>query len=90
MVDIYGFIQEHLDPSDRISVCLMNIEGGEFALIPYMLGLGIMERIDNLFVQFHYFAPLGKEKEVDIRERLEQTHEVLWDYTPTAVCWRKK
>lgn len=90
LVDIYGFINENLTPDERISVCLINIEGGEFALIPYMIGLGITDRIDNLFVQFHYFAPLGKEKEVMIRERLATTHSVLWDFSPTAVCWRIK
>ena len=80
----------HPSPTE-IDVCLMNIEGGEFVLIPYMIGLNLMKRFRYFWCQFHPgVIESGKEKTELIYEGLSKSHRVMWDYYPTAVAWERK
>ena len=73
----------------NINLCLMNIEGYEFKLIPYMIETGIMDRIDYFMCQFHLQG--GKETEYyDIRRRLSETKKIRFDYGPTLTCWEPR
>lgn len=71
----------------HIDLLLVNIEGYEFELLPY-----IMPWITNvkwLMVQFHLQVG-GRDWTNEyhaIREQLSLTHNVLWDYGPVLVCW---
>lgn len=74
-----------------VDVCLMNIEGGEFVLLPYLIGLDQMRLFRFFWCQFHPgVMRLAKEKTKLIYRGLEKTHHVLWDYYPTAVAWERK
>jgi hypothetical protein len=77
-------------PSD-VDVCLMNIEGGEFVLLPYMLSLNQMRRFRYFWCQFHPEEVQNGDKKADsIYAGLGETHNILWDYYPTAVAWERR
>lgn len=74
-----------------INLCLMNIEGGEFNLIPAMWFSGKMEMFEIFWCQFHpTLVDNGEKRAAYIFKFMEQTHEMLWNCHPVAVAWRKK
>lgn len=83
-------IYVNIDPKDDIDVCLMNIEGSEFILIPYLLGNDLMQHFRYFWCQFHLFVPQSVERMNTIYQKMETTHRVRWDYFPTAVCWERR
>lgn len=79
-----------------INLVLMNIEGGEWHLLPNMIVSGIIVRFENFWCQFHPgLNPDSSEiykyicKEMGNRQRLREL-DLLWDFYPTAVAWRKR
>lgn len=83
--DIYPLVTEDVD------VCLMNIEGAEFFLLPYMIGMGLMKHFRFFWCQFHPgLVPHGDERYNQIFKGLSHTHHKIWDYYPTAVAWERK
>ena len=88
VVDAYSFfIKEHIE---QIDVCLMNIEGGEFVLLPYMIGMGMMPKIKYFWCQWHLFVPGAAEKGLRLRKMLDVTHEMIWDCGSTAQAWKRR
>lgn len=76
---------------ENIDVCLMNIEGAEWDLIPYMIETMQMSKIANFWCQFHPGLILGPEQRAEsIFIKMEDTHDLLWNCYPTAVAWRRK
>lgn len=75
---------------DQIDVCLMNIEGAEYELIPSFISFGVMQKIDHFWCQFHLKDDPDSNKSSDIFKAMEKTHYVLWNCFPTAVAWRKR
>ena len=71
-----------------IDLLLMNIEGYEFTLLPYMIETGMLNKIRYLMVQFHMFASSESEYNF-LKTEIEKTHKKLWDYGPTLVAWEK-
>lgn len=74
---------------DHINLCLCNIEGYEFELIPHMIRTGIMDSIDYFMCQFH----LGSASETeyyDLRRQLSEMNKIRFDYGPTLTCWEPK
>lgn len=88
--DIDAVIYSMVGAKKDIDVCLMNIEGGEFVLIPYMIGLGLMKRIKFFWAQFHLFVPNSKRKFAAINEAMEATHDVYWDFGMSMKCWKRR
>lgn len=82
--DVYGEIDGNID------VGLMNIEGSEFVLIPYMLGNDLMKNFRFFWCQFHTFVPHHKQRMKIIYAAMEKTHRVMWDFFPSAVAWERK
>lgn len=75
---------------DHIDVCLMNIEGYEFKLIPYMIENGIMDRIDYFMCQFHTFNDQDEQAYYDIRRSLGVNKKVRFYYGKVLTCWEPK
>jgi hypothetical protein len=76
---------------DTVDVCLMNIEGAEFVLLPYMIGMDMMKRFRFFWCQFHPgLLPHGDERANEIFKGMLRTHKKIWDYYPTAVAWERK
>jgi len=88
VTDVYSFfIHEHLE---NIDVCLMNIEGGEFVLLPYMIGMGMMPHIKYFWCQWHLFVQSSAEKMIRLHKMLAQTHDMYWDCGSTAQAWVRR
>lgn len=85
--DVYDALKA--EPKD-IDVGLMNIEGAEFILLPYMIGLGLMERFRFFWCQFHTFADPSGDRKGMIYNGMQRTHDIIWDFYPTAVAWELK
>ena len=67
---------------ESIDLMLINIEGGEYTLIPHMFKQNIFPQ--RLMVQFH-------EGEYDnLRELIEQHYTILWDYGRTLAAFELK
>lgn len=73
-----------------IAVCLMNIEGAEYILLPYMIGSGMMKHVDYFWCQFHTFYPYSLERSEHIFDMMNFTHDLLWNCYPTAVAWKRR
>lgn len=90
--DIYFAPMKTIDTFlvDEVDVALMNIEGGEYILIPYLIGTGLIKRFKHFWAQFHGFFDPDGAKGRRIREQMSLTHNVLWDAYTTAIAWERK
>ena len=72
-----------------IDLMKMNIEGGEYEILPALLNNGI-ERVKNLTIQFHNFIPNASAKRDAIREQLRRTHIEQWCYPFVWENWKRR
>jgi FkbM family methyltransferase len=92
MIDIAPFLQSN--GIQRIDLMQINIEGGEFLLLPYLINSGIIQRIKWLQIQWHvdWNEPTGIQG-VGIRDRIRykmtDTHEMLWNIHAWE-AWQRK
>jgi FkbM family methyltransferase len=63
-----------------IDLMKINIEGGEYDLLPALAEAGILPRIRVLQVQFHLFAENDLARREAIRATLAKTHACDWNY----------
>ncbi|QYX58382.1 FkbM family methyltransferase [Roseovarius sp. SCSIO 43702] len=77
-------------PLPAIDLVKINIEGGEYDLLPALLDAGVMDRIARLQVQFHLFDPAFAEARDAIRTRLSETHDCAWCYPFVWEEWRRR
>ncbi|MGR3814643.1 MAG: FkbM family methyltransferase [Cognatishimia activa] len=74
----------------HIDLAKINIEGGEYDLLPALMDAGLINRFDRLQVQFHLFEPKMQEQRDRIRQQLEATHKCVWCYPFVWEEWRLK
>ena len=83
------FFAEHPDLT-TLDYVTINIEAGEYDLLPALLDAGIIGRISELHVQFHLF----EREHIDVRnkiiERIEKTHDRLWSYPFVWEGWTRR
>lgn len=74
--------------ADDVAVDLMaiNIEGGEYDLLPSMMDGGFIRRCKEIVIQFHMVWPDCYDRWKAIRERLNVTHGEVWGY---PFVWEK-
>jgi len=72
---------------DNIELIKINIEGGEFEVIPVLIESGLINNIINLQIQFHNFVPNASAQRNSIRENLAKTHEEKWCYEFVWESW---
>lgn len=78
-VDIAPFLRT------EIRLVKINIEGGEYELLNYILSKGLMRNIVDLQVQFHLIEGKDCEKMYsEIAKELSKTHKLTWRY---PFCW---
>lgn len=75
-------------PVERIALMKVNIEGGEYDLLPALIEAGEIGKVGRLQVQFHLFSPELKEARDRVRAALEQTHDCAWSYPFVWEEWR--
>jgi FkbM family methyltransferase len=73
----------------RIDLIKINIEGGEFQVLPRLIEKGLIERFINIQVQFHHFYPDSERLREEIRSKLSKTHHLTYDYPFVFENWRK-
>jgi hypothetical protein len=71
-----------------IDLMLMNIEGYEYTLIPYLLDNGILPQ--RLMVQFHPFTDDQKAIQTQIYDRLAALgYAIAWSYDVILTAWER-
>lgn len=83
--DIYTQVPAEID------LCLMNVEGAEYALLPYLIGNDLMKHFRLFWCQFHHgLVREGQARYECLARGLKRTHRKIWDFYPTAVAWERK
>lgn len=75
----------------EVGLAKVNIEGGEYALLPRLAERGWLPRLRRLQVQFHLDAAVdARKRREDIRGTLAGTHTCAWDYPFIWECWCRR
>jgi FkbM family methyltransferase len=74
----------------EIAVAEMNIEGGEYDLIPALDSSGLLARIKRLFIQFHPISETSPQDRRTCQQILSRTHMCDWDYPFVWESWSRK
>jgi FkbM family methyltransferase len=64
----------------QIDLFKINIEGGEFDILPELIKTNFINNISNLQIQFHNFINNAEEKRDTIRTKLLNTHKETYNY----------
>lgn len=72
---------------EKIDLIKINIEGGEFDLLPAIIDSGLIKRMKNIQVQFHNFDASAADARMRIRSLLEKTHREMWSYEFVWESW---
>lgn len=75
---------------NTIDLMKINIEGGEFDVIPALIESGDISKVKYLQVQFHNFIENSAEKRQEIRDMLMNTHNEMWNYEFVWESWELK
>jgi FkbM family methyltransferase len=75
---------------NQIDLMKINIEGGEYDVIPAMIESSDIEKVRNLQVQFHNFINNSASQRIAIRKRLVNTHAEMWNYEFIWESWTRK
>lgn len=79
--DINTLLEKH----NEIALVKMNVEGGEYTLLPHIIGARLHKRIRNLQVQFHEIeGEPYREMHEAIQSELIRTHHLTYFY---PFCW---
>ena len=66
----------------------MNIEGGEYDLLEYLVGTEWIGKIEDIQIQFHNYGPEYVRRKDKIRLELSKTHYLTYDYALIFENWR--
>lgn len=84
-VDIAPFLES------EVRLVKINIEGGEYELLKYIIDFDLMKNIVDLQVQFHLIEGRDSEKEyLEIAKLLTKTHVLSWRYPFVWESWLRK
>lgn len=72
----------------HIDLMKINIEGGEFQVLPALIDSNFVANIENLQIQFHNFIPNSVEMRENIRKELSKTHQLTYDYYFVWENWK--
>ncbi len=86
--DIVSFLNEH--KIYKIDLLKINIEGGEFEVVPALIQSGFVENITDIQIQFHTFIENAKQRRNEIRKNLSKTHQLTYDYWFIWENWKLK
>ena len=88
MIDVFEFWRQIQSPP--IDLMKINVEGGEYKIIPRMIETGMIEHVKDLQVQFHLVNTESPERYEKIAEELSKTHTCTWRYPFVWENWRLK
>jgi hypothetical protein len=82
-VDIAPYLKD-------VALCKINIEGGEYLLLQYILSKGLQANVRNFQVQFHMVENLEWQKWYDdITKELSKTHKLTWRFPFVWENWER-
>lgn len=73
-----------------IDLIAINIEGGEYELIPELFKSKLINRCNSLFIQFHLLDYDSKNQHKNCRNLLLRTHEMAWSYDFVWEAWHRQ
>jgi len=76
------------DISD-VDLLKMNIEGGEYELLEFLLDKNEQGRFANIQIQFHDLFPGAKDRMTAIQKRLGKTHTLTFHYEFMMENWQR-
>ena len=85
--DFKEYVNSH--SINAIKLMKMNIEGGEYELLEYLIEINWIESIENLQIQFHNYGEEYVNRRDKIRAQLSKTHHLTYDYAWTFENWKK-
>lgn len=72
-----------------IALCKINIEGGEYDLMEYILNSGLQGNVQNFQIQFHRIPKIRyKSRYENIAKKLLKTHSITWRQPFVWENWR--
>jgi FkbM family methyltransferase len=72
----------------HIDLMKVNVEGGEFELLPHLIKTGWISRVRDLQVQFHDFVPDAHARMRHIQQELSRTHRATYSFPFVWENWR--
>lgn len=82
-VDIAPYLQ------NEVALMKVNIEGGEYELLDYIIEKGLIKNIKNIQVQFHLVDGWDCEKKYkELADKLKLTHTLTWRYPFVWENWK--
>lgn len=74
-------ISQFLESEDIqcIDLMVINIEGMEFELIPYIIEKGIVGVTKHFMIQWHSVVPNALARQQEIQTQLARTHHMVWN-----------
>lgn len=88
LVDFMQFVR--LEKINHIDLIKINIEGGEYELLEYLIKNNFVNSMDNIQVQFHEFIEDSKSRMLKIQKSLSDTHRLTYQYPFVWENWKKK
>jgi len=88
MVDFMDFIVK--EDIKNIDLMKINIEGGEYELLEYIIETGFIKNIKNIQIQFHNFFPDAEKRMKNIQGKLAITHKTTYQYEFVWENWELK
>lgn len=79
-VPALNFSQYISDNFQYLSLLEMNIEGGEYLILPNLIETNQIKKIKILLIQFHRFSINDEFKRNLIRQKLSDTHRLVFSY----------
>jgi hypothetical protein len=73
-----------------IDLAVINIEGGEYELIPALHDCGFLGKIRHLLIQFHWVGECPDSARQNCRSVLSATYDLEWSYKFIWESWRLK
>ncbi|UWQ18653.1 FkbM family methyltransferase [Jannaschia sp. M317] len=77
-------------PEARFAVAKVNIEGGEYDLLPALIETGALGRIDVLQVQFHLYTRAHLQERSDLIQQIEHSHLPDFSYPFVWEQWTRR
>lgn len=74
---------------DQIAATKINIEGGEYDILPALIKSGLIANFDQLVVQFHNYRKGDMTQRDEIRKSLTKTHVCDWNYDFVWEKWTR-
>jgi FkbM family methyltransferase len=85
--DAVTFFEEH--PIQNIDLAKLNIEGGEYELLEYLIEKGLISKFDNILVQFHNFVENPEQRMKAIQQNLSKTHRLTFQVPFAWENWKR-